>query len=252
MPLITEPQHTSCIAGKKQNCASFGTYEPPNSLAIFAALCHGGDYNDRTYKKCPVHDECRDATRACTKKGEAEEPQPEEESEKSTEDEEAEDEEAADEEKPKSFKRKIRSLLKAYTFKFCPPDMDEVISALPTSHAPSENEPEEEEDELEEEEPEEEEEEEDKESTGAERAPVSGRGSRGQIPRTMTTDRGSPPGTRSFFLRMLQHTGELFPTYTPREGESPWARLGKNIVQGVLSSIGFAIWNFCRGVDLFG
>lgn len=64
---------------------------------------------------------------------------------------------------------------------------------------------------------------------------------------------GALPGMRTPFLSGSQKHAEASPpTFLPTGVESTWDRLFKNIVQGIIAAIGFAIWQFARTIDLFG
>lgn len=48
------------------------------------------------------------------------------------------------------------------------------------------------------------------------------------------------------------YVGGVSPTFIPEEGESTWARLGKNAVQGMFSAVGWHVFDYANHVDLFG
>src|SRR4051812_40011477 len=64
----TGPQKTSPILGKKQNCAAFGSYEPPYSAKKERRMCHGGIFDGDPYQPCPVRSECKAAVDAKARK----------------------------------------------------------------------------------------------------------------------------------------------------------------------------------------
>lgn len=71
-------------------------------------------------------------------------------------------------------------------------------------------------------------------------------------PRVVQPAKDAPPGMRTPFAAVAQTFGEVSPTFLPQEGESIWDRLWKNIVQGLISTIGWHIYNMARVIDFFG
>lgn len=61
-----------------------------------------------------------------------------------------------------------------------------------------------------------------------------------------------PESMRTPFASPIPVTGNGFsPTFLPAAGEDPFERLGKNLIQGALSAIGWQIFDFARNVDMF-
>jgi hypothetical protein len=62
-----------------------------------------------------------------------------------------------------------------------------------------------------------------------------------EYPETMRTPFAEPTGI-----------GGVTPTFLPMKKEQIFARLGKNIVQGMVGSTGWHVFDFARNVDFFG
>jgi hypothetical protein len=73
----------------------------------------------------------------------------------------------------------------------------------------------------------------------------------GQTPRVVHPAPTALPGMRTPFAVPTQTFGEVSPTFLPQETESIWDRLFKNIVQGVISAIGWHVYSLARMVDFF-
>lgn len=70
-------------------------------------------------------------------------------------------------------------------------------------------------------------------------------------PRVFYPPPNSPPGMRTPYVESDAWGGEASPSWTPKEGESPWDRMFLNVIQGIISIIGYHIWQFTRRIDLF-
>lgn len=227
------------------NCRRFGSF-CPEGAEDRAALCHGGRYEGRLYRECPSIRECKIATlrrkqdllAQQNKQLEEEEETEEEEVEEGEEEEEAEEEEAppAPPTKARDPAELFRTLFKAHEFKV--PDLSELPTKLPSARpvvtprpaAPPAATP------------------------PAPAAPTGPTvvGPATQFNQVVMPSSEAPPGMRSSYAAPTAGFAETAPTFTPREGESTWGRLWKNVVQGVIAAIGWALWNYCRTIDLFG
>lgn len=48
------------------------------------------------------------------------------------------------------------------------------------------------------------------------------------------------------------HAGGISPTFLPDHDEGIFSRLGKNVGQGMIASVGWHVFDFARNVDMFG
>ena len=248
--------YASPIEGKRQNCGSFGTFEPADSDATSATLCHGGDCLGRTYEPCAVMRECKLATiRKKLKRAEDADPEAilnllanaDNDDEPEEEDDEDEEEEDMDEETEKEllgggFRR----------HRVNAPDWGNLETKIPMAErdasggeveAPQREAPR-------------------PRHTYAEQAramsepPVvlvnEGCVGPSQFGRVVLPNPGSLRGLRTPFVAPSEHYGgEIVPTYLPDESENTWERMGKNMAQGMLAAAGWVLYNYCRNVDLF-
>lgn len=72
-----------------------------------------------------------------------------------------------------------------------------------------------------------------------------------QMPRAVVPPKDAPLGLRTPFAAQLHYIGEMSPTFLPLDGEDILERLMKNIVQGMISAIGWHVYSYTRTVDLF-
>lgn len=261
MAVATARRYPSPVEGKEQNCSAFGTFEPASSTAKFAAVCHGGYYDNAYYEPCPVKNECKAALMAKNNMRVLPQingtPSAQPTLTKTA---------PAPQEAPRA--RTSEELFKARLFK---PDygnlrrtlplvqaldaagtsqVTQVPAAAPTRVAPAASvappvqgtvapkpaaavsapqaAP----------------------TTAAPQGPTL-HGAAGGIPQVVVPAPSAPSGTRTPYAAPTAFSGDFFPTYMPDEDESVWSRLFKNMFQGILAAIGWAIWNYCRTVDLF-
>jgi hypothetical protein len=73
-----------------------------------------------------------------------------------------------------------------------------------------------------------------------------------QAPQVVVPPVDNPPGMRTPFAAAMNFIGEMSPTFLPQENEDIFERLFKNIVQGMISAIGWQLYNLARVADLFG
>jgi hypothetical protein len=223
---VAVPEHNCPVEGKKANCPAFGTYEPWSSDRDFARLCHGGEYQGKEFEACPVRGECRmEKEKQTQERIDAQLRVIQRNAERLK----AEDNEKSEAEKARDL---FRTAFRAREFTV--PHLSELPTTNPMASA-TEDDDEDEEDAVE-----------------VADDPSRRVGPQGQFPRAVVPGDGAPPGRRSSYAEPTPHTGELFPTFLPKELESPWKRLIKNIAQGILAAAGFALWNYCRTIDLFG
>lgn len=253
------------VPGKRANCPSFGTFVPEGDSET-AALCHGGLCMGRFYQKCAVQRECKLATlRTKLNRAEHERMQldadtllarfalEEDKDEDDNDDEDDEDEEEDEEDgmDDETEAELLRGGFRRHTVNA--PDWGNLRTQIPTSEraerpeAPKEAEPvrarpwprqty--------------------RETAEAMRTPpvvLVNEGCVGpsQFGRVVLPNPGSLRGLRTPFVAPGEHHAELVPTFLPDEVESTWERLGKNLAQGMIAACGWALYNYCRNVDLF-
>jgi hypothetical protein len=208
----TGAQEPSPVPGKMMNCGAYATYEPSDSSEECAAMCHGGRYNQDTYRPCPVRAECRQET----------------------------------------INRKYRRLpvlQEQQTLITPPPKPTEPPAVNPflmppfrmpsLGGMPTQN-------------PQAKPQEPSISPTQRAQAEAAYRAREGQFPGATIPAENAPRGMRTPYAAVTSAYGEISPTFLPGENENIIDRLLKNILQGILAVIGWHLFNFARSVDLFG